>query len=450
LKRVRAAALLALAACAPSPDRAPPNLLLLSLDTLRADHLGCYGYPRGTSPHLDAVAAAGVLFEDVTSPSPWTLPAHASLLTGLYPSEHGVKEELMRLPPARPTLAERLAEAGYATRAIVNAHYVSARYGFGRGFEGFRYVSEWAGRRGVDRRVVNRAGPITDLALEWLSAPRERPFFLFLHYYTTHTPYAPAPAARERFVGPYAGAVRGETDELARLREEGALLSEADLRHLRDLYDAEIFELDAELSRLFAYLERSALARRTLVVVTSDHGEEFSDHGSLLHGRTHFQEVIRVPLLLHGAGLPAGRRVAAPVSLVDVTPTLLAAAGLPAPEDLPGLDLALYWGETRRAPRERWLFAEADRHNAAGLDVLRTVRRGSEKLTLDRASGRLAFYDLARDPGEREDLSARDPARVAALREHLPAPRAPASPPEALPPLSEEEREGLRALGYLE
>jgi arylsulfatase A-like enzyme len=414
------------------------RIVLVSIDTLRADHLGCYGYGRETSPVLDALARQGVLFEDVTSPSPWTLPAHASLLTGLYASRHGVKSHEVYLPSSVGTLASMLSRHGFVTAAVVNSHNLGPRFGLDRGFQEFLYVEEAADQREPSARV-------TDQALGWMDRYAGRKLFLFVHYYDVHSDYRSRPEYERPFVRPYAGRADGTTAQLMDYREGKVPLDVRDAPHLIDLYDAGIRQMDAELSRLFTALEAE---EPTLLVVTSDHGEEFFERGGVLHGRTQFQEVVRVPLLLRGPGLPAETRVAAPVSLVDVMPTLLAAAGAPAPESLDGADLSPYWrAGGAEPPRDRHLFGEAD-HTNVELDVTRAVRYRAHKLHYNRLTRRLALFDLAADPGERKDLAAEQPAVVADLRTHLD--RFLRVQPEATTPvdLTPEERERLRSLGY--
>jgi arylsulfatase A-like enzyme len=423
----------------PEPAR-DPRIVLVSIDTLRADHLGCYGYGRPTSPALDALAAGGVLFQDVTSPSPWTLPAHASLLTGLYPSRHGLKSHEVYLPSSVATLPSILARHGFATAAVVNSHNLGPRFGLDRGFQEFSYVEEVADQREPSRSV-------TDRALDWWRRHPGGKLFLFVHYYDVHSDYRSRPEYEEPFVQPYVGKADGTTAQLMDYRAGKVALGPRDAPHLVDLYDAGIRQMDEELSRLWAGL---APGEPTLLVVTSDHGEEFFERGGVLHGRTQFQEVVRVPLILRGAGLPAAARIAAPVSLLDIMPTVLAVAGAPVPEPLAldGVDLSRHWRASGGPPRERHLFGEAD-HTNVELDITRAVRHGSHKLHFNRLTGEQALFDLAADPEERTDVAGAQPAVVADLRAHLD--RFLKLRPEATTPvqLTPQEQERLRSLGYV-
>lgn len=427
-------------------DRAqPPNVLLISIDTLRPDRLGCYGHDRPTSPALDAFAARGVRFGDASTTSPWTLPSHASLLTGRYPSRHGVMDQVHRLPEDATTLAGLLAARGYATRAVVNSFYLSTRFGLDRGFQDYDYVSEWAEPGEGGRRTVNAGGEITDRGIGWLAEERDRPFLLFLHYYDVHSDFSPRAEFRAELVRPYRGTLDGTTAQLIQLRRSGTALRPNDVRHLFDLYDAEIRQLDVELGRLFAFLDETGLAENTVVVVTSDHGEEFQEHGSLLHGRTQYQELVAVPLLVRGPGVPAGIVVDDPVSIVDIAPTILGLVGARF-DGADGHDLAgLMRGDGRSPGRE--LFSEAD-HNNAEPDMLQMIRVDGDKLVYDRLAQRARLFDLRLDPGEAQDLAETRPDRAVELLERLHRFRAGAVHPEEIAPLGEEELERLRALGY--
>lgn len=421
-------------AARPAP---PPRVVLVSVDTLRADHLGGYGYGRPTSPGIDGLAREGILFEDVSAPSPWTLPSHASLLTGLYPSRHGLKAHDRYLPATVPTLAALLGRAGFVTAAVVNSYNLGPRFGLDRGFQEFLYVEERADQ-------VEPSTRITDQAIAWLRQHRDRRLFLFVHYYDVHSDYRSRPRYEEQFVSPYRGPADGTTAQLMACREGRVRLENRDAAHLIDLYDAGIRQMDDELQRLVSFLREEKLLDGTLFVLTSDHGEEFLERGGVLHGRTQFQEVMRVPLLMRGPGLGAGRRDAAPASLLDVMPTVLTLLQVDAPASLDGENL-LRAGAEREG---RYLFGEAD-HNNAEPDITRAVRHRSYKLHFDRLTGRRALFDLVRDPLERVDRAASEPAVTADLEarlERFMQIRGEAAPPARLTP---EEVEKLRSLGYL-
>lgn len=427
----------------------PRHVILISVDTLRPDRLGAYGHPRPTSPTLDRVAREGAIFTTAVATSPWTVPSHASLLTGLYPQRHRMRNYKQRLDPSIPTLAERLADAGLETLGIVSSDLLAGKYDLARGFQHFQHVSEWSSPAEGPRRLRNPGAEVTDLALSWLADRGDQPFFLFLHYYDPHSDYNPSPDHRRRFASRYAGPIDGSTGQLLLVRRGELELSEADAGHLIDLYDAEIRELDEELERLFEYLDESGLSSSTLVVVTSDHGEEFMEHGSVLHGRTYFDEVIAVPLLVRGPGVTAGVRIAPPVSLVDVAPTLLRAIDAHIPEELEGVDLSAYWNPHEQPVARPYVFADSDWMNEKP-DSFQMVRDDRYKLIVERATGTTLLYDLELDPAETGDRSAEQPERVKSLLAKLRAFEAddPAEGGERTITASELER--LRALGYAE
>ncbi|MDP6932732.1 MAG: sulfatase, partial [Myxococcota bacterium] len=296
-----------------SLDRA--NVVLISIDTLRRDHLSLYGYDRETSPNLDALAARGITFERAVSASHWTAPAHASLLSGLHPDEHGLVQypEPGALHEDVPMLAERLVEAGYQTAAFVGGSYVSEKLGLGQGFE---YWHEERTR--AERRF--------EQAADWLdSRDPTRPFFLFVHTYEVHEPYdPPSPHDQHWQTGDPPEADVDLRGQISKLYNKGFRPTSEQLRHLEALYDGEIRYTDAQLGLFLERLGVSGLDEETLVVVTSDHGEQFMDHGGLAHGAL-YGELIGVPLVLSHPvldlwGVP---RVEQVTPAIDLVPTLL-------------------------------------------------------------------------------------------------------------------------------
>ena len=427
------------AGCGGAPPETPRGVILISVDTLRPDLLGCYGYPRESSPALDRIAAEGALFENAFTTAPWTLPAHASLLTGVYPRRHGAIGERSAIADGVDTLAVRLVGSGFRTAAFVNSFYVSPHYGFARGFQEFRYVPETNSPEGDG--MLGRA-------LAWLAAePRDR-FFLFLHDYQVHSDYRSLPAFEQAFTRAYSGPFTGSTSELLAVREGKLVPTQGDVEHLRDLYVAGIRQQDEEIAVLRGFLERAGLWDRTLLVVTSDHGEEFLEHGGVLHGRTQYDEVLRIPLILRGPGVPAGTRIARPVSIVDVLPTVLSLLGEPLPEEIDGTDLLASEGPPGAAA-QRILFGEAD-HNNREPDLTRSARGTRFKLVLDRLSGEHSLYDLGIDPRERRDVKAANPDEVQRLLAALARFESTRSAGPTLPATSPEVRKQLEALGYVE
>ena len=435
---------LLLVGCPPGIDPAPrpQGVVLISLDTLRADRLGAYGYARPTSPAIDALAAEGVLFEQAMATSPWTLPSHASLLTGLYPHVHGLTEKGRRLPSEVARLAALVAAAGYRTVGIVSSLHLSERSGLHEGFEHYEYVNKW-NLEGRERRLHNPGPEITARALHWLDELAAGPFFLFLHYYDAHSDYSPRLSYREGLVDAYRGPLDGTTSQIATIRDQGLSVRPADARYLSQLYDAEIRQLDDEMAALLAHLDALGLADSTLVVLTSDHGEEFFEHGSVLHSRTYFEEVIRVPLLLRGPGLPRGRRIDGVASGVDVAPTVLGLLGLSPAPGMQGVDLSLSW--RGGAPERDFVIAEADFKNESP-GMYRMLRTDRYKLIHDLSLDRAALFDLRADPSEQAPLQ--EGALAQRLSQQLSDAIRETRRADAAAPLDAEEEELLRRLGY--
>jgi arylsulfatase A-like enzyme/Flp pilus assembly protein TadD len=368
---------------APSPGAArggPPSIVLVSIDTLRADHVGAYGATSGATPNLDALAAEGVVFEGAVSPVPVTLPAHASMLTGLLPHRHGVRDNgLYRLPPDVPVLAAELAAARYDTAAVVAAAVLDRQYGLGRGFR--VYDDAVGGAAGL--AIAERgAATVTDAALAAASRLRP-PFFLFVHYYDPHAAYRPPSPWSERFSA--------------------------------RPYDGEVAYADAEVGRLRRELAARGLATDPVFVVTSDHGEGLGEHGEATHGPFLYQATLHVPLIVAAPGRwPAGRRVKGLVSNLDVTPTLLSLAGRPVPASLDGRDLGP--AATGGAPAPRALPLETEfALNSYGWAALVGVTDGALKWI---GAPDEELYDLATDPGETANLASKrreDARRLAGL-----------------------------------
>jgi arylsulfatase A-like enzyme len=450
-------AVLLTGSCGGGPDGRPRNVILISLDTLRPDHMSCYGHERETTPNLDRKVAGGALFTDVTSVAPWTLPAHATMLTGLYPSHHGLKDHDARLSDKHVTLAEEFRDAGYETLAVVNTHNVGApQFQMLQGFEKSFYVQEIEVNPGgvgkTKQRTFNSGPSVVSTAKDYLR-DNDRPFFLFLHFYDAHTDFTPKEEFFDRFVEPYSGRMTGHTGQLAgiRARGEGPTLTEEDLRFLRQMYDAEICQLDDLLGRFFEWLDEEGLAQDTLFVVTSDHGEEFVEHGSVLHGTTQYEELLDIPLLMWGPGVPSGTVIDAPVSTIDIVPTILGMMDLPSRETRDGVDVSVLW-KGGSLP-ERLLFGEADHNNVVDrqevTDIRHMVREGSLKLHHNTATGQYELYDIDSDAGEQSDRSESRAQDVERLRLALEDFRATAVEPEPVgAEMSAADREKLDALGY--
>jgi arylsulfatase A-like enzyme/Tfp pilus assembly protein PilF len=420
------AALLSVHACtAPATDFASLrgdqtlNVVLVTLDTLRADRLGAYGYSEVETPTIDNLAAQGVLFERAYSPTPLTLPAHSSLMTGTYPAFHGVRDNgAFVIPPTMDTLAKIFARNDYATAAFVGAFVLDSRWGLSGGFD--TYFDEFVlpKEQVVGLGAVQRpAAEVVDAALDWLGGPLTKPFFLWVHLYDAHTPYTPPEPYRTRYAGrPYLG---------------------------------EIAYTDAQVGRLLGGLDEQTRAR-TIVVVAADHGEGLDDHGEIEHGFFLYEEAIRVPLIISTpyASLHGIRRNEL-VSLVDVMPTVLEATGLPLPDQVQGESMLPLLG-TEPAVWRDIVYAESYYPRLHfGWSELKTVR--SDRYKLIRAPVP-ELYDLTVDAGEHANVADQINTAYAALSQQLDTldrAYSEGASQHAAIELDEETRGRLAALGYL-
>ena len=424
------------AAPANRPPAAPRNVVVITIDTLRADHVGAYGYTPARTPTLDRLASDGLRFDRAYATAPITLTSHASLMTGRYPPGHGARHNGMRVDMKTPTLAEAFAAAGYATAAFVAAFPLDRRFGLIKGFQAYGDVMprDAGGHVGNDRpgRVV------VDEALAWLSTHRQEKFFLWVHLFEPHAPYG----------------------------------NPADHRPAIARYDDDIAEADRQAGRLLEGL--GDLRSRTLIVAAGDHGEAFGEHGEVSHSVFTYDTTLRVPLMIAGPEIPTGRAVTEPVSLVDVAPTIASLTGV-ARFDADGRVILPPEGgshEGGKGVRERVssgpsraIYAESFAPLLDfGWSPLRTIRNGDWKYI---AAPKPELYDLKNDPGETRNLVVEQPARAADLARQVDAIAGPTLPDaQGAPDLStaasakvdpstvasakvdRETRARLQALGY--
>ena len=469
-----------------------PNIVLIVLDSLRARNVSCYGYPRQTTPNIDAFAREAVLYSNFLAPGNWSLPSHASLLTGLYPSRHGAHRLATREPgaprgagllaPERHTLAEILSDDGYAT-ALISANFAVLSRFLGLQ-QGFRYAEALPAARVSSRPLLLRvrqrlpAWRLLRPALEWLATPYRpaeeitdssrawirsgprpgQPYFLLVNYMDAHQPNVP----RGRFSDLFAAEPRTSQASRQGLPPEAhrgvatgqRQVSPGEARHLVGLYDAAVAYMDSHVGRLLDFLRGRPDYSNTWIFITSDHGEALGEHQSLDHGLTLYQEILHVPLLVRypdGWGATPGSRDASPAQSVDIVPTVLQALGIAAPTPLDGVPL-----DGRRKVMlaegfpEVWPAQGLSLRHGGGSFAL--IVGGLKYLRNDDATEEL--FDLNRDPLEQRNLAETMPDAVARLRSQLeawsgaaarrgPRPAPPASPPPAV-------EEGLRALGYVE
>ena len=371
---------------APEPRGSGANVVLISLDTLRSGFVGGTLDGLAITPFLDRLAAQGTRFEQAVAPYPSTTASHMSLLTGVYPATHRTVFAGSPSPKGLPGLAGTLAEAGWTTGAVTENGMITAVSGFARGFDTYREnksVSIWDARGDIETTF--------DEARSWLRRHREQRFFLFVHTYEVHDPYTPPPR-HDRFSAPSttAGARSG-------------------VENSRRKYAGEVLYADRMVEGLVSELARLGLDDDTIVVITSDHGEEFGEHGGWYHSFTVYDEVLRIPALLSGGPVPAGLRVAEQISLIDLAPTLLDLVGVRPPPDMQGQSLRPLLAGGRNLPGMRVRYMEGPRNNLEGAQGGRLI--GARELNYkfigrEQGGDPNEIYDLARDPGEHKNLSA--------------------------------------------
>lgn len=430
-----------------------PNVILIVMDAARADHLSCYGYQRPTTPHIDRVAAGGVLYEKAISAAVWTVPSHASLFTGQYPSGHGLRGRNLKLRSGIPTLAEFLAGQGYQTLGLTANALIGPATGLARGFHQLRDVRNLVqdNPNGADgwRRIVNALyrrvyfGPrphretwfdngawrINVDMKRWLKSRggEKRPFFIFANYMEPHLRYHPPRAFRERFLTPAQRKRWRRVNQNAwKFMSGDVSMSEADWDVLIALYDAELAYLDMRLGQLVDALRSHGLLDNTLLIITADHGENLGEHGLMDHQYCVYDTLIRVPLIIrYPQRFPAGVRVSELVQTVDIFPTLVQLV-----ESETSLsDRSLLPERLQKAPREFTVteYLAPQLHSFRREDVaydeyfarqLRALRTDRHKY-IWASDGRHELYDLNDDPGETQNLINDDPETAAQLATRL-------------------------------
>ncbi|RLG16811.1 hypothetical protein DRN62_02930, partial [Nanoarchaeota archaeon] len=335
-----------------------PNVILITLDTLRADHLSLYGYPLNTTPNLDRIAEDAVVFEDAIATSSWTLPSHASIFTGRYPYHHGATARHQLLRHEEKLLAEILREKGYVTAGFVGGPFCKAKYGIAQGFmfydDRLDFFEYWhtfdklyIGRifhvafPDIDKFIFRSDGErsseeINRRVFKWLEKNKDQTFFMFINYFDTHMPYNLGKEFKERFTND-TRSYKDVVKIFALKRNEE--VSEEDVDFIASLYDTEIFHLDHHLEELFDELDELGIKNDTIIIITSDHGEEFHDHGGFGHGWTLYQEVVHVPLIIYYPKEFSPKRIEERVSLTDLFPTILDVLGMDTPENIDGVSL---------------------------------------------------------------------------------------------------------------
>jgi arylsulfatase A-like enzyme len=431
-----------------SIGQSPKGIILISLDTLRADHLGCYGYNRDTSPSIDNFAKEGVLFEHAVVQAQWTLPSHMSIMTSLYPSSHGVKQTGERLADEHVTLAELLKKEGFQTAAFVDGGYMDGSFGFDQGFD--IYDSSQGG--GVEM--------ILPKVKKWLDKNNTAPFFLFIHCFDIHNPYDPPPPYDSMFHDfHYTGNINLNKETMLAIQWKGLKVNDEDLRHFVALYDGGIRYTDEKIGEFLSYLQASGLSDQSMVIITSDHGEEFKEHGRLGHGQLYYRPNLHVPLILRYPNfLKKGIRINELVQSIDLLPTILEIAGLPAHPNAQGRSL-LPLIEINKNFLNRLLWRvfhpfQKDSHVSLGMELRNntySIITGDYQLLHNLKANSIKLFNIESDPLATNNI-AKDHDVIAErllseLKEYysvLPLHKA------STIGLDEKTREQLEALGYID
>lgn len=424
----------------PAIDPGPPNILLISLDALRADHLGCYGYDRATSPFLDRIASKGIQFSHASVNTHGTPPSHTTMLSSLYQETHTVgfganspEGRNDTIPAEVELIQEILQDHDWHTLGVTGGGYMSGVFGFSRGFD---YFSDKA--RSIEQGTAMLLQAIRPALQD------HRPIFAMYHTYEIHSPYEPPPRYRTIF-GEYSSDISPKSETLVPLQvNAGKTLKRNDFDFLESQYDGEIRYSDNVLEAFFAELQSIGFLENALVIITSDHGEEFGDHGGLLHRASLYEELLHIPLILFGPMVAQGVVDPQLVSLIDVTPTILAQAGLPETDLMAGRDLL------NLPPQESW---PNHRSFAQYTSRFYSVRTPRWKLIHKPKAKQVQLFDLRRDPNERHNVVKGFPELADELQADLDAWRT------SLPRLdfqenrdqeiSDEKINELRALGYI-
>lgn len=434
-------------ACSQSSEPIPvENVVLITMDTTRVDFLGAYGFPQLVSPHVDALARRGVVYEDAYSTAPFTGPAHASILTSQHPSKHGIIFNGHRVDgtigDGSESLAEILARRGLSTGAVVSSGVLDPRYGFRRGFDFYRRIGI-----SQDGDKGGKASLVTDAAIAWLQENASEPFFLWVHYIDPHLPYV----------------IEEEIQEALGIQDRavhGAWPHQISTERLRQAYRGEIFETDAEVGRLLDHFEQMGSTTRTLIVLTADHGEYLHEHGGMIDHSMLYEQVLHVPLIFAGPGVPENQRRHGLVSVIDIAPTIIQALGIEATPSHQGTSL---WGFPTDTDPVSPVFAEWRHFNLViepgkvreNRDFLVSVQVGSTKVILPvLAPDRIALFNLAQDPNEGINL-AQERSNLRSQLETLLHLHIKKDLPNGLQvadgvEFDEKDKEMLRALGYIE
>ena len=398
-------------------DASIRHVILISIDTLRADRLRCYGHPFVQTPNIDGLAADGILFERHISAAPTTLNSHTSLMTGTWPHTHGVARNGFVVNEQNVMLAEVLKSSGFTTAAFIGAYPLHSRFAFGQGFEHYDESFDiMVGDQPVDQNQ-RRADSVTNSALAWIEKERPERMFLFVHYFDVHAPYSPPPPYDWMYRSDNLAAVNGSILQLDRMRKilkTNPTALRAENAAMDALYCGEVSYTDEQIGRLLDGLGKMDLLEHSLIVLTSDHGEAMAEHWEIWdHGRATYESTIRTPLIIRQPGSRgAGTRSRQLVSNIDVMPTILDRLGEDHPARIEGVSFARVLDAKEPKPREA-VFAEATKPWTRSYEddpvwtnarKCRAIREGRWKLIHQPAGGITELYDLDSDPNEQRNL----------------------------------------------
>jgi arylsulfatase A-like enzyme len=448
-----------LSGCSRRDRHTGKNVILIVIDTARADRFGCYGNPSGITPNIDKFAEDAVLFLNAFSHAPWTLPSLASLFTSQYPSMHGAGGRLgafKTLNQEAVTLAELCQRAGIITGAIINVVFISEKLGMTQGFHS------------VDKFIhpssnvnMRKAGPTTKAALRWIKRHKNSPFFLLVHYFDPHLTYNPPKTFRTRFADPKdrynTDYIFGTRKDITLFRQNLISLNPEKIARLEKLYNAEIAYVDSEIGRLLDGISRQGLDKNTVIVITSDHGEEFLEHNGFEHGHTLYDELLHVPLIIRDPNIVTENenthstkerspKIHTTVRLIDVAPTLCNLVGIPAASTFVGQSLLPIIENKHKAH-----LPVLSQGNMWGLSGT-ALRKDGFKLILQPYLPRVRMFNIGTDPGEQENIEDQMPQKrdkmIADLNRTLKM-ISRRQMDGAAPQLSQEELQSLRSLGYV-
>jgi arylsulfatase A-like enzyme len=409
------------------------------VDALRQDHLGLYGYKRNTSPNIDNFAQSAIVFENAITQSSWTAPAIVSLFTSKYPEEV-TRSKLIKSIRGTPTFAQWLLAYNYQTAAFIANPLLIPFFGFNLGFESYNLI-KW-----------KNCSEIVDLTLEWIqSRDKQKPFYLYLHFMDVHAPYNPPPLYKKKFTTNYNGPVNGAIGDYKKLmfEKKDLHLSKEDVNQLIALYDAEIAYFDSQFERLISGLKELGVLKNSIIVITSDHGDELMDHGGLGHGHTLFDELILIPLIIRNAGIGKKIHYDGLFELIDLAPTLMGMLKIPLGHEVTGKNFTPYL--EKQTPLKNIAFSEI--HRTEGLRAgtwFVSARSKTDKVIYSPKQKKHTLFNLLIDPKERNPIQGKQRKKFDDLKKSIKNWRMVFGSKEHREEFPPEVKEALRSLGYVQ